>query len=137
MALSEKQKTLVKISFGHIALSMDAVATTFYDRLFEVAPEVRPLFTTDIHEQGSKLMQMLATGVVSLDRLEQFAPILKDLGRRHAAYGVKPEQYDTVGDVLLWTLETVLKEDFTPDVRAAWAELYAFLAQTTIAGSKP
>lgn len=135
MTLSAEQKMMVQLSFGQIAISQEAVAETFYTRLFEVAPAVRLLFKGDINEQGIKLMQMVATAVASLDRLDEVVPAIHDLGRRHAAYGVQPEQYDTVGEVLLWTLESVLQDDFTPDVKAAWTEVYTVLASTAIAGA--
>ena len=44
-------------------------------------------------------------------------------GRRHEGYGVRPAHYDTVGAALFKTLEQALSEDFTPQVRAAWAHL--------------
>jgi hemoglobin-like flavoprotein len=41
-------------------------------------------------------MQMLTAAVKGLDRLEQLVPVVKDLGRRHAGYGVEERHYDTV-----------------------------------------
>jgi hemoglobin-like flavoprotein len=43
---------------------------------------------------------------------------------------VKEEYYETVGEVLLWTLEQGLGKDFTPDVKEAWAEAYKLLSDT-------
>jgi hemoglobin-like flavoprotein len=52
------------------------------------------------------------------------------LGKRHVAYGVKPEDYDSVGAALLWTLEQGLGDDFTPDTKEAWATVYGLVATT-------
>jgi hemoglobin-like flavoprotein len=50
------------------------------------------------------------------------------LGQRHAGYGVKEQDYETVGQALLWTLEQGLGAGFTPDVREAWTTLYQLVA---------
>jgi hemoglobin-like flavoprotein len=50
------------------------------------------------------------------------------LGRRHAHYGVKDGDYESVGAALLWTLEQVLGEAFTPGMREAWSEAYLLVA---------
>ena len=77
----------------------------FYGRLFEIAPEVKPLFKGDMTEQGKKLMQMLAVAVNGLPKLDTIVPAVQDMGVRHNDYGVAPEHYDSVGAALLWTLE--------------------------------
>ncbi|NBW85235.1 MAG: hemin receptor, partial [Proteobacteria bacterium] len=48
----------------------ETAAELFYGRLFEIAPEVKPLFTSDIKEQGKKLMSMITLAVRGLDNLE-------------------------------------------------------------------
>src|SRR3546814_3776176 len=96
----------------------------FYTRLFETAPEVKPLFKGDIKEQGRKLMATIGLAVSSLDRLPQLVPVVQDLGRKHAGYGVRDDHYDAVGAALLWTLEQGLGPDFTPETRTAWTEGY-------------
>jgi len=133
MALTDSQKKLVQQSFVKVAVIADKAAELFYGRLFEVAPNVKPLFAnTNMKEQGSKLMQMIGTAVGGLDRLEDIVPHVQALGKRHVAYGVKKEDYTPVGEALLWTLEQGLGADFTPDVKAAWAEVYGVLANTAI-----
>jgi hemoglobin-like flavoprotein len=66
--------------------------------------------------------------VASLDRLPALVPVVQDLGRRHAGYGVKDEHYATVGAALLWTLEQGLGPVFTPAVKDAWTAAYTTLA---------
>ncbi len=128
--LSAGQITLVQSTFASIALASDQVAATFYERLFELDPSTRALFHTPMPEQGYKLMQMIGAAVMGLDRFDELAPAIQDLGRRHIGYGVKPEHFDTVGAALLWALESALGEEFTPSVREAWAAAYHLLAST-------
>src|SRR5262245_20526792 len=128
--VTDTQKALVQTTFATIAPIADDAAVLFYQRLFEIAPELRPLFRGDMSEQRKKLMQMLTAAVKGLDRLEQLVPVVQDLGRRHAHYGVEDKDYDTVGAALLWTLEMGLGAAFTAEVKDAWATVYGVLATT-------
>lgn len=126
--MTPEQAQLVKQSFAKVAPIAEQAADLFYTRLFEIAPEVKPLFKGDIKEQGRKLMSTLGLAVGSLDRLPQLVPVVQDLGRKHAGYGVRGEHYDKVAAALLWTLEQGLGPDFTPETKAAWTEVYGILA---------
>src|SRR5262245_55422115 len=94
---------LVQTSFKSVAPIADQAADLFYGRLFEIAPEVRPLFPEDLKEQKKKLMGMLATAVASLHQVEKIVPAVQDLGRRHGGYGVTAAHYEPVGEALIWT----------------------------------
>lgn len=128
--LTLTQKTLVQKSFATIMLIADDAAALFYLRLFEIDPSLHRMFRGDMAEQRKKLMQMLTTAVKGLDRLDQLVPAVRELGRRHAAYGVSDAHYDTVGTALLWTLEMGLGSAFTPEVEEAWITVYGLLATT-------
>ena len=105
-------------------------AELFYANLFTADPTLRPMFRGDMRAQGLRLMGMISAAVGQLDRLDTLVPVLRDLGRRHEGYGVRPAHYDTVGTALLATLEQGLGEAFTPAVRAAWVTVYGVLAGT-------
>ena len=126
--MNRDQIRLVQESFERVVPIADAAATLFYGRLFDLDPALESLFKGDMVEQGRKLMQMLGVAVKSLDRLEQVLPAVCALGARHAGYGVREKDYDTVGRALIWTLKKGLGDDFTPETEAAWAETYAALA---------
>ena len=128
--LTAAQKTLVQDSFATIATIADDAAVLFYQRLFELDPSLRPMFRGDMAEQRKKLMQMITGAVKGLDRLEQLVPVVQDLGRRHAHYGVAESHYDTVGAALLWTLEMGLGKTFTAEMKEAWTAVYVLLSTT-------
>ena len=128
--LTVRQKDLVQGTFASIATIADDAAILFYQRLFELDPSLRPMFRGDMSEQRKKLMQMITAAVKGLDRLEQLVPVVQDLGRRHAGYGVRDSHYETVGAALLWTLEAGLGKAFTPEVKDAWAAVYGLLSTT-------
>lgn len=128
--MTPAQIDAVKTSFAAVMPIADQAGMLFYERLFTLDPSLRPLFKGDIEVQSKVLMQMIATAVGSLDRLETILPAVKALGVRHAGYGVIEPHYQTVGDALLWTLERGLGTAFTPEVSEAWVAAYAVLAET-------
>ena len=119
---------LVQGSFAKVEPIAETAADLFYDRLFTIAPEVRPMFPDDMAEQKGKLMQMLGTAVHNLHQVDTIVPTVQELGRKHVAYGVKNEHYDQVGEALLWTLEQGLGDAFTSDIKTAWTDTYGTLA---------
>lgn len=128
--MTNHQKTLVQTSFRQVLPIADQAATLFYNRLFEVAPDVRSLFKGDMAEQGRKLFQVIGFAVDSLDNPGVLLPAVKNLGDRHRHYGVQPSHYTVVGETLLWTLNKGLGEAFTPEVETAWTAVYGVLAST-------
>jgi len=131
-SLSSQHKALVQSTFRAVLPVSDTVARLFYGRLFELAPELRRLFKSNMDQQGPKLIGMLALAVKELERPAELIPVLQELGRRHVEYGVKSEHYPIVGEALLWTLENVFGTAFTQDVRQAWAATYGFLSSVCI-----
>lgn len=135
--MTPRDIALVRSSFAKVAPVQDQVPDIFYARLFELAPSVRPLFRGDMGEQGRKLIQSLALVVGSLDRLDEILPAIEELARRHVGYGAEPDHYPVVGAALLDTLEQGLGEDFTDEVREAWATAYGALSAAMIAAAYP
>jgi hemoglobin-like flavoprotein len=130
--MTPDQVKAIQDSFGKVAPISDQAAALFYGRLFEIAPEVKPLFRGDMAEQGRKLMATLAVVVNGLGNLASILPAASALAKRHVDYGVKESHYEPVGSALLWTLERGLGDQWTPDLKAAWSSAYALLSQYMI-----
>jgi hemoglobin-like flavoprotein len=128
--MTPEKIALVQSTWAKVVPIKDTAAELFYGKLFELDPSLRSLFKSDIREQGRKLMVMIGTAVGGLNNLGALVPAVKDLGRRHADYGVKAGDYNTVATALLWTLEKGLGDAFTPQVKEAWTETYTVLAKT-------
>lgn len=128
--MTPEQIGLVQSTWAKLVPIKETAAELFYGRLFELDPSLRAIFKGDMKEQGRKLMAMINVAVGSLDKLDTIVPAVKDLGRRHNGYGVKPQDYGTVATALLWTLEKGLGDAFTPAVKEAWTETYTVLATT-------
>ncbi len=126
---------LVQSSFAKVLPIKETAAELFYGRLFDIAPEVKPLFKGDMKEQGRKLMMTLGVVVNGLKDLASIVPAAEALAVKHNAYGVQPAHYEVVGAALLWTLEQGLGPDFTPQTRQAWTSAYTTLSGVMIAAS--
>jgi len=134
--VTPEQIRLVQDSWKRIQPEARSFAGLFYSRLFALDPSLRPLFRADLQEQGRKLMATIAAAVDSLARLEDLAPDVRALGRRHAGYGVEEGHYETVGAALIWTLERVLGGGFTREMADAWSAAYGVLADVMKEGMK-
>lgn len=127
--MSPEQKLLVQITYERLAPMANRAGELFYRRLFELDPTLKPLFMSDIREQGRMFMGMIGIAVKGLDRVSDLLPVVEDLGHSHAGYGVKDKDYETLGAAFIWTLEQVLEHHFTPEARLAWIAAYAMLAK--------
>ncbi len=130
--LSEEDIDLVRASLRLAARQLDAIGMLFYHRLFEIAPEVRPLFAADIQAQCGKLMSMLGTVVAELHDEGILNPLLADMARRHVGYGAVPEHYPLVGQALIWALGQTLGARFTPAMREAWVHAFESISQVML-----
>ena len=127
--------TLIQDSFAQVEPMAVKAGEAFYARLFEIAPEVQPMFKGDIIEQAGKLMTTLGLVVKGLTDLPKIVPVAENLARAHVDFGVAADQYAPVGAALIDTLAAGLGDAFTPDVRAAWEEAYATLSGVMIAAA--
>ena len=106
----------LETSFDLVAPRGDELVDTFYTRLFEAAPAVEPLFEgTDLPEQKKMLLATLVLLRRSLRDLGAIVPKLRELGRRHVAYGAQPEHYPVVGAVLIASMAEVAGDAWRPE----------------------
>ena len=150
-ALTLDERAAIVRSFRLVLPILDTAADLFYRRLFEIRPDYRALFGSDMNRQKRKIGAMLSFVVRSIDldndrsrglpgvsRDSDLFAILLALGHRHhTLYAVPPEAYAPVGEALLWALEHGLGPEFTPALRLAWAKLYESLASTMRLGALP
>jgi methyl-accepting chemotaxis protein len=116
--------------------------------LFEKCPQAKVLFGFPIDTDPNSpellnskrfimhaayLIQMIDTALNMLGPdIELLTEIMTELGIKHVRYGVKPEMFPIMGDALMHTLQTTLKDDFTDDIKESWVEVYTALSQDMI-----
>ena len=134
--MTADQRRLVRDSFESLREYAAPLALLFYGKLFELDPNSRKLFHNDLTLQGRKLMDMLTSVIESLDDLQPLLARLAELGKKHAEYGVLPEQYDTLTMALLWAISQPLGADFDPPTREAWRLAIDAISTAMKAGAK-
>ena len=135
--MTNKQIDLVKQSWAIVAtIDPVTVGGLFYNRLFEIAPQVKPMFRNPMPEQSKKLLAMINYVIGKLDKLEDILDEVAKLAKRHVVYGVKPDHYTIVGNALLWTLEKGLSEKWNDEVKEAWSSCYQVLSSAMIEASE-
>jgi hemoglobin-like flavoprotein len=123
-------------SFDLVAPQGDELIRTFYDRLFETAPAVKPLFEkVDMDRQRQALLNMLLVLRESLHDLDDIVPDLEDLGERHVEYGAESAHYPVVGEVLIGAMAEVAGDRWKPEYTAAWQEAYGVVQNVMISGA--
>jgi hemoglobin-like flavoprotein len=131
--MTPQQVELVKQTWRGVVPIRDTFAQLFYRKLFELDPTLRALFKGDLHDQGRNLVAMLSIAVHHLHQTEKVLLGLGELGRRHVQYGVRDQDYLTLGTALILTLEVSLGEAFTHEARGAWENAYALLSRSMAA----
>ena len=127
---------LLENSFEAIKPQADEFVGSFYNNLFTMYPEAKPLFEhTDMAKQKKMLLGSLVLVVSNLRKPEVLSDTLKGLGARHVKYGALPEHYPLVGSSLLTTFEQYLKSDWTPEVKQAWVDAYGAITELMLDGA--
>lgn len=112
-------------------LDMDQLVSAFYQNLFDKNPGIEDLFaSTNMATQKKHLGQTLAVLVNSASNPSALTEALTSLGRRHAAYGAKPEHYVAVGTALISALAQQLepKGEWDAWTEGCWTRLYTVAA---------
>lgn len=99
----------------------------FYKFLFELVPEVKPMFRSSMHMQGKALIRITGS-IKSLLMSPDLVAEASALAERHIAYGVKLEHFNSLGIVLMKTLESCSPVLWTDETAAAWKSIYGHVA---------
>ena len=67
--------------------------------------------------------------VAGVEKGDDLTPTLQTLGARHKTYGVLPEHYPIVGEVLIETFQNRLGSQWTPAFQNAWIQAFTIIAQ--------
>ena len=105
---------------------------SFYGRLFEVYPSVKPKFKKSVHVQGRALTGMITAALSILHLPEELVPTLQKLAVVHTVRGIVATEYGVVGECLLWTFNLTLGDEFTEEAKIAWIRIYSFMISVMI-----
>jgi nitric oxide dioxygenase len=136
--LSDRSRPVIEATLPVVADNIEEIATRFYVHLFGEHPELLD-GTFNRGNQAEKTQQLALAGSVavfasSLVKVPEQLPehLLSRIAHKHASLGITPAQYDVVHDNLFWAIVDVLGDAVTPEVAAAWDEVYWLMAYALI-----
>lgn len=113
------------------------LAEVFYAKLFAAAPQLRPLFSSDLKVQAKKLMSSLDAIVTNLRSPGVNSEMLADLGKRHTGYGARPEHYELVIELLVESMGELGGEKFDAGCLEEWRMALRLVSNQMIAAADP
>ena len=99
--MTPEATALIKSSYADVAAKPRQLAARFYEELFSVAPNLRPLFPKDLTQLQGHFEAALALVVRNLDEMSALQEPLRDLGAQHVHWGARPEDYVTAREALV------------------------------------
>ncbi|MGY1822489.1 globin domain-containing protein [Geodermatophilus sp. SYSU D00079] len=136
--LSEKSRPVIEATLPVVGEHIGEIAQRFYAHLFGEHPQLLDgVFNRGNQAEGTQ-QQALAGSVAVFasalvnhpDRLPE--QLLNRVAHKHASLGIRPDQYQVVHDNLFWAIADVLGDAVTPEVAAAWDEVYWLMARALI-----
>jgi len=106
----------------------------FYRRLFEKAPDVRKLFSSDMTKQEAHLMAALATIAKNVDQMDVLEEPLMHLGAIHIQYGARPEHYPVVCDCLLEAVRNAAGAAWNDPLERDWSVALSMVCEAMLKG---
>ncbi|WP_131742368.1 globin domain-containing protein [Actinomadura roseirufa] len=119
----------LKDNFALVGANGTEVAEYFYADLFARDPQLRSLFPAAMAKQHEKLLAALSHVVSTVEDTDGLVPYLRDLGRRHGGFGVRPEHFPQVGASLLATLAFFSGPAWDDDLERDWQAAYGLVAE--------
>ncbi|RTL32172.1 MAG: hypothetical protein EKK49_11285 [Rhodocyclaceae bacterium] len=134
--LSTTARPLIEATVPVLLANGEAITRHFYARMFSHNPDLKNLFNMGNQASGNQA-QALAGAVYAfakhMDKPEIIGPVLDRIAHKHVSLGITPAQYTIVGRHLMASLGEVLGAAITPEIAAAWDEVYWLMATELVA----
>ncbi len=136
--LSDTSTPVIAATLPVVGANINEIAQRFYRHLFQTHPELLDGIFNRGNQADGQQQQALAGSVAAFATMLVNNPgqlpesLLSRISHKHVSLGIKPEQYQIVHDHLFWAIADVLGEAVTPEVAAAWEEVYWLMANTLI-----
>ena len=136
--LSDRSRPVVEATLPVVGENIGEIARRFYGHLFGEHPELLDgIFNRGNQAEGAQQVALagsVASFASALVKSPEQLPeqLLSRIAHKHASLGIRPEQYQVVHDNLFWAIVDVLGDAVTPEVAAAWDEVYWLMAYALI-----
>lgn len=136
--LSTESAAVVRATLPAVAGALDEITTRFYGAMFHDRPELLDgMFNRGNQASGAQrraLAGSIAGFATALLETPDTRPdvLLERIAHKHAEVGVTDDQYTIVHKYLFGAIAEVLGDAVTPEVAAAWDEVYWLMAGALI-----
>ncbi|WP_329281866.1 globin domain-containing protein [Streptomyces sp. NBC_01451] len=136
--LSAESAALVRATLPAVAGALDEITTRFYATMFKDRPELLDGMFNRGNQASGVQRRALAGSIAGFAGALLENPdarpdaLLSRIAHKHAAVGVTDDQYTIVHKYLFGAMAEVLGEAVTPEVAAAWDEVYWLMAGALI-----
>lgn len=134
LELSQSSRPVIEATLPVVGDHIQQIAERFYQHMFGEHPELLDgLFNRGNQAEGTQqkaLAGSVALFAGALVEHPEHLPehLLSRVAHKHASLGLRPDQYQIVYDNLMWAIADVLGDAVTPEVAAAWSEVYWLMA---------
>lgn len=116
-----EQIRLLQDSFQTVARQGEAFVARFYENLFSVYPATRLLFEeARLVKTQKQVLNALVVTINGLREPDKLEPFLKQLGARHARYGILPSYLPIFEPITILTLKEFLGANWNGELEQAW-----------------
>lgn len=136
--LSASARPVIEATLPVVGANIGEIADRFYKHMFENHPELLDgTFNRGNQASGEQRQSLAGSIAIYATWLVQHpgqspVALLTRIAHKHASLGIAPDQYQIVHDNLFWAIVNVLGDAVTPEVAAAWEEVYWLMATDLI-----
>lgn len=140
--ISDQTRDVLAATLPAVEGALDDITPNFYNRMFTAHPDLLDDLFNRTNQQIGTQPKVLAGSIAAFARLQlhpnpaEQQMIIERVAHKHASLGVLAEQYPIVHEHLFAAIVEVLGSAVTPEVAAAWDELYWEMAHVLIGREK-
>ncbi|CAL9317309.1 globin domain-containing protein [Streptomyces sp. NPDC030392] len=137
--LSAESAAMIRATLPAVGGALDEITTRFYATMFADRPELLDGMFNRGNQAGGAQRRALAGSIAAFAGALLTEPgtrpdtLLARIAHKHVAVGVTDDQYTIVHKYLFGAIAEVLGDAVTPEVAAAWDEVYWLMAGALIA----
>jgi nitric oxide dioxygenase len=137
--LSVESAAVVRATLPVVGAALDTITARFYETMFADRPELLDGLFNRGNQRSGEQRRALAGSIAAFAGMllerpdERPDELLNRIAHKHAAVGITDDQYVIVHKYLFAAIAEVLGEAVTPEVAAAWDEVYWLMAGALIA----
>lgn len=136
--LSDTSLPVITATLPVVGEHIEEIAKRFYKHMFDARPDLLDGLFNRGNQADGRQQQALAGSIAAfagllVDNVDQVPDhLLSRVAHKHVSLGLSPDQYQIVHDHLMWAIVDVLGDAVTPEVAAAWDEVYWLMANMLI-----